>query len=551
MPPPTPLGWRKVLFYGSRSKRTLWQVSIGILLVGIVVGIVGSRYQRAEPPEFADRVLARAGLAIEHDEDELDRAESADDQPESRHPSIVTALAQELAAPKVRFIHLIRSVPQLAPHIRAAEQSAVRAVLEKRFSGSEANLAMNFIAAWRESDRGAYDQLKAQAEAAPPVRYANYALGRLEVKRHDYASAARYFQREGQQATAYESRHRAVIALAKGRDFAALSILQKDPNYQEFFTPYVSLKIAAAKRDWPAILRLSPQVQFDGYSGVAIAMSLILGFAWAFFLGHLGQWPRFWSSASALSVIAFACGVASTVLTLYLVVLQEDVLKVAPGEDPVRVFLYFIAGVGAREEFCKLLFFAPLLPVLLRRDHELEALVIASFVGLGFAIEENTGYFMDSAGTSGASRFLTATFFHMALTGVSGLALYRAFRWGVRGWNEFLWVFPVSVAAHGAYDALLDRPGIGEGGYIAMVVFVGFCFLYFERAHQLRENLRMTISLTGAFVVGTALVAASLIAYVIMTLGLAAGGSFAASELVGCAVLVIMFVRVFNEPLST
>ena len=63
----------------------------------------------------------------------------------------------------------------------------------------------------------------------------------------------------------------------------------------------------------------------------------------------------------------------STTPTIFLVILQDDILGFAVGEDTLRSFAYYLAGVGAREELCKLLLFLPLLPFLIKRDDELEA----------------------------------------------------------------------------------------------------------------------------------------------------------------------------------
>lgn len=542
-----PTGWRKTLYQASRSKRTLWIVAISIVLVGILTGVVASLLYKPGAGRLADRIAVQLGAAIDHDDEDLEKAALADDASEAPRIDGVTIIERELTNGHTGFIDLFQGVPQLAPHLPAPALERLDPILRKHFTPEEAAFVLDYIAAWN-AGRSAFERLQARADARK--RYANYALGRIEAKRRNYLVAARYFEREGREPEAFESRFRAVATYVKARDFEQLQALAQDPLYREFFNPYVSLKIASAKRDWAAILRLSPLVQLESYTTIGVAMALIVGLSWAFFIGHLAEWPRFWSWSTMLAVAAIICGILSTTVTLYLITLEEDVLKITLGEDPVHIVLYFVAGVGLREEVSKLLLFLPLIPILLRRDHELEVLAIASLVGLGFAIEENTGYFARSAATSAGGRFLTASFMHMALTGVSGLSLYRAFRLGTRGLNEFLWVFPVCIIAHGAYDAFMAIPGISDGGYVSMIVFVAFCYLYFDRANQLRDNVRMTISLTGAFVLGTAVVLAALFGYVMATLGVAAGIAFALSELIGCGVLILMFLRIFNEPLS-
>jgi len=203
-----------------------------------------------------------------------------------------------------------------------------------------------------------------------------------------------------------------------------------------------------------------------------------------------------------------------------------------------------------REELSKLLLFLTLLPILIWRKDELEAVIAASFVGLGFAIEENCGYFMTSEASSAPARFLTANFFHIALTGMTGLALYRACTRGAAGINNFLLVFPICVLAHGAYDGLIDLPDSDIGGYAANLILVVFSAFYFSHVHPLRSNVRSTLGLTGAFVTSISLLAASVIAYEMINLGPAAGLTAIFPQILGSAILLFMFFREFNEPLT-
>ncbi len=525
-------------------------MALGLIGGGVVAGLIASRFRRPEPSLFAERVLARAGLPIQDEEEELGQQDVPDDQPGVPRISPLPAFEAEVTQPGVTFAQVVDAIPQLAPHVNKSEHDLFRQILLKRFAAAEASLAVQYLAAWNLGDRSAFDQLAASAAVTPPIRYANYALGRVELKRKDYASAYQSFRKEGERTDAYEARYRAILSLLKARDFTTVATLEKNPAYHELFTPYVRLKIAAGKRDWRTILLLSPRLQFARYQPAAVAISLVAGFAWILFLAHLGEWKRPFSGTAGLSVLGFIGGVLSTVPTLFVIIWQEDVLKVAAGEEPIRILLYCIAGVGVREEVCKLLLFLPLLPILWKRDDELEALIVASFVGLGFAIEENVSYFVNSEATSAAGRFLTANFFHIALTGVNGLALFRAVRWGMRGLNEFLWIFPMSIVAHGAYDALLSMPALDQASYGAMAVFVGYCMFYFNKAQELRTNRPMTVSLTGIFVFGVSLLAATLVGYEIATLGFRAGATLITTELLGSAVMLFMFFRIFNEPLT-
>ena len=82
-----------------------------------------------------------------------------------------------------------------------------------------------------------------------------------------------------------------------------------------------------------------------------------------------------------------------------------------------------------------------------------------------------------------------------------------------------------------------------------MTVYIGFCYMFFSRVHPLRSNSRMSLSLTGTFVFGFALVAATMIAYQFATLGPRAAAPLILTEILGSAILLVMFFREFNEPL--
>ncbi|MES2693884.1 MAG: hypothetical protein V4773_10460, partial [Verrucomicrobiota bacterium] len=115
--------------------------------------------------------------------------------------------------------------------------------------------------------------------------------------------------------------------------------------------------------------------------------------------------------------------------------------------------------------------------------------------------------------------------------------------------NDFLFVFPITVIAHGLYDAFLNLPQL-DNGFVSTGIYIGFCVYYFRRVHALRENVRMTISLTGAFVFAISLLAAAMIIFQMSKLGAGAGVDVMFLEIVGSAILLFMFFREFNEPLA-
>jgi protease PrsW len=540
---------RNFLFHASRRPSFLWKFAMAMLLVGTAVGYAGHRLSPSGPWNLGERVLALSGEQ-KHEPDPKMRRRLAAVQEDRFSVSLAEVLRGQLADPTVKFAHVIRAIPDIAPLLKPAEHDQIKTLLHGRFSAAQADLAFAYLGAFDEKNRLAYENLKAIAANLPPLRYARYALGKIEMERENYHDAHELFRAEGELPDARESRYMAVDALVEAKDFASLAKLQSDPRYTPFFSPYVSLQVAIGSKDWRGIFKWAPVTQVDTFETRILVMTLIAAVAWAFFLAHLGEMPALFSTTSLLCLLGFGLGVLSTIPTVYLAIWQDDILHFSGGEDVVRTFAYNIGGVGAREELCKLLLFAVLLPVLIKRDDEFEALIVASFIGLGFAIEENGSYFMMSAGGSAPGRFLTANFSHVAMTGVNGLALFRACTRGGAGLNDFLFVFPLTVLAHGVYDALIDLPEWDNAGYLAPIVIVAFASYYFRRVAQLRQQVRTTISLTGAFVFGVSLLAAAMTAFQIMNLGPSAGSSLILTELVGSAALLFMFFREFNEPLA-
>lgn len=525
----------------SRSRGSLWRWAMGMLLGGAMVGYGLSRL---DPPGSAE-IGERVAVSIMGNVPDFDRL-----GPLVRPVGAVAALAEELRNPGVEFVHVLEFMPTLAGWTDVSEDGTVQTMLETRFGRERTQLAVDLLSACRDGGDEAEARLRAAVEAAEPVRWAAYARGLLEVHRHNYRPAYDCFRQEGENPEAGEARAAAVGALTYLEDWDELQHLQSEPGYADLFGPWLSLQLAIHLEDWRAIVRWVPVSQFSHLDPAIVALTLVTGLAWGFFLVHLGEFSGAPRGHGMLCLCALLAGIVSTTPTIYAVIWQDDFLHFSGEGDLMRSLLYYIGGVGVREEICKLLLFVPFLPFLIKRDDELEALIVASFVGLGFAIEENGNYFLSTQGAAAAGRFLTANFFHVALTGVNGLALYRACTRGMAGWNEFLSVLGITIIAHGLYDGLLGLPDPAMGTYLAMAVFILVSRFYFNRAHELRDNTRMNISLTGSFVAGVSLVASAMLIFQMARLGAGPGITMVVPELIGSGVLLIMFFREFDEPLA-
>lgn len=213
---------------------------------------------------------------------------------------------------------------------------------------------------------------------------------------------------------------------------------------------------------------------------------------------------------------------------------------------------YCILGIGVPEELGKLICFLPLMPLLLKLRSDLAALMTAACVGLGFAIAENVTYFHISFGAGVVNRFLTANPFHMALTGLAGLAVYRAAR-DPRGWGQHaLAVVGVVIFAHGLYDAMiLFAAHLGDLAFLNLIIFLLAIYQFFRELRDLRHPRRDTISLTANFLAGVSLVTAVTFIYVSGLVGFHQACDVIAMNVIGMPLMAYVFLREMPETMVT
>ena len=245
-------------------------------------------------------------------------------------------------------------------------------------------------------------------------------------------------------------------------------------------------------------------------------------------------------------------GVLSIWITVFLIFWQERRWGLATSQELTSGLRFFILGVGLREELAKFLCFLPLLPWCVRRRDELAALMLAGCVGIGFAMEENVTYIWGSVGSATLTRLLTPAPFHMAMTGLVGLAAYRACVWPKEWGPIFVATFGVVVLAHGLYDAFFSLSAIVEYAIVSMLIFV---FLIYQFFRELRPERRAphveSISLTGNFLFCVSTVAAATFVYLSAAAGWKAAGDVLVGSIVSESVMVYLFLREMPETMVT
>jgi hypothetical protein len=199
----------------------------------------------------------------------------------------------------------------------------------------------------------------------------------------------------------------------------------------------------------------------------------------------------------------------------------------------------------------KLALFLPFVPILLFRKSRLEMLVTAGCVGLGFAVWENLIYFKQFGSAVAFPRFLTANFFHLALTGVNGLSLCDFLRNPVRGFLPFIGTFALTVVAHGAYDTLASLEQLQIMMLGAMIIYMLMALWYFRKLRLLRHSSTDQFSIGATFIIGIALLASTILVLASREIGFIFTMTIFAGVGFGMIMVAYMFYWQLGEGMST
>lgn len=343
-----------------------------------------------------------------------------------------------------------------------------------------------------------------------------------------------------------------IIVAGIGIGYIAQSICQPTVGVHvevdEDLGQWEALQQLAANGEWAKLWWAIPANEWEnlGNSGPVI-LAVLTGTCWLVFTLQALQisgWrdPRLW-----LALVALLLGVLSIWPTVFFIYWQEhgwglrDSLSLIPG------LRYNVLGVGLREELSKLLCLLPLMPFLLHLRSELAALLVSGCVGIGFALEENASYFTRSGGGDTMGRYLTANPFHMTLTALVGLAVYRGLR-NPRDWGgQAAATFGLMVFAHGLYDAFISIPALGEYSLLGTIVFALVVYQFFRELRDARAGKSDVISLTANFLCGVSLVTAATFVYLSATIGCEVAFDVLTGGVLGLAVMVYLFLREMPE----
>lgn len=385
----------------------------------------------------------------------------------------------------------------------------LRRLAEARLDKEYGDL-LTWYAAGRYGPVGERKELRAKLEQAGFARRPNAweLAGDLALLDKDAAGADRCYRQEikhhhSARAADWVLRH--ALRQAESRNREPLRAARSDRRLWNMAHPSLRLTAAAELRDGFAMARAALEMDFVDASAAMLIVALATAAVW---FAIVVQFAGFGRGQWLLYGVALLLGMLSATATLVVSVVQEEILgTVVEQEDLAGGLTHYIAGVGLREEALKLVFFLPLLPWLLRRGKAIDALVAAGLVGLGFALNENLGYFQLEGEGVAIGRLLTSNAFHLALTGSAAFALFRTLWFRGRGWEEALATFLAVVIAHGLYDSFIGLPALAANlGIGSAIILALACWRYFDftAAHYRPSGLRVPV--LAVFVLGTALV---------------------------------------------
>ncbi len=528
-------GWRTRLYYLSRNPRVLAMVCAGMLVLACGIGALMPRDDRS-----GDLTVG----------DELGRTLAVADTPR--------LLAQWLEAVTEDLPDVAASLHAPLPTLREFDATGrifgldLRSAIKKRVMAQDSQaLFEDFtrarLAGQSDGGKAAWEHVKSAALRVPPPRLANEFLGCLLEQADMPMEAVNAYRREGEFPDAVNARSLALGLIIELKDARTLREVLADARYRREISGWHEQEAGALLGDTWMRLRGLARSDLEQMNWGRLVCTLLAALLWcAILLRFLREvrWPWLWLVPPVL------LGVVSVVPTLWIAHYQLHALNLDETGDLVGDALFYLFGVGLREELSKLAAFALLLPFLLRRRSESAALLAGAFVGLGFALEENLGYYADGY-QAVVSRLLTANFMHAAMTAITGHALYVVVRSNFVRVQFFLVSFATVVAAHAIYDWSIGAESAHEllegTGMISIIVLALLAQRFFDELASLAPPQRGLVSMVFLFLVGTV----GLMGLAIV-LTAAQGGALSALTLIGLdvvgnAVILIFYIRKFAD----
>jgi len=283
---------------------------------------------------------------------------------------------------------------------------------------------------------------------------------------------------------------------------------------------------------------------------VPVKLVSIAGLFWLIIALQAIQPRGVFSFRVILLAVGVVAGMASVVPDLLGNLWMEEMFGLRRGGSVVDNALFLMLGAAPCEELAKLALFLPLVPILLIRRSRLEMLVTAGCVGLGFAVWKNLSDYNEFGPVLVLPRLLTSNFFHLALTGINGLAFCEMVRNPVRGFLPFIGTLALTVAAHGSYEALASLEHLRIMMIGAMVIYMLVALWFFRNLYILRHSSTDQFSIGATFIIGISLLASTLVVMASRQIGFYQTMTLFAGVGFGMIMVAYMFYWQLGEGMS-
>ncbi|MDB6072636.1 MAG: hypothetical protein JWO89_276 [Verrucomicrobiaceae bacterium] len=533
-------GWKTRLFHASQSPLVLTRVTISILLGGFLIGcgivaLHDGNTDHKNPVTLVTKRLQERLDGIKSMDKGRERALAGwlqdlklSSLPTPEDPKVARDMALKIIEQGKWFGFDVKGIVQQEVK-EPATQGQFKDYILARGERSDLNT------------KAARQRLQTAAQSTPAPAFANEFLGDLLEVAGKTSEAMTAFRREGEFPDARRARSKAFHLAVYRKDLPAMREMLALPAYQNV-APGDLHRAGILLADWGLAAISFIRMEKQSLRPLELIFTLLTAGLWYAVFVRFGVRER-WRWVRPLP--ALLAGVASIWPTMILIHWQELHLGQQETGEFLHDLVFYVTGVGLREEAAKLALFALFLPWLLRQRSPGKALLTGAFVGLGFAMDENREYF-HREGVAGVAvgRLLTANFFHAAATGLAGHALYELVRTRFGMAERFIATFVGVVVVHGVYDWVLAAgSSLATLGSIAMFSIIILALLaqqFFDRLGDLIRPQRGTISLLGLFLVGvTFLVASGFV------LAAAQAGTLAAVSKVGTEAISLVPITVF------
>jgi RsiW-degrading membrane proteinase PrsW (M82 family) len=479
-------GWNVRLYYWSRDARILAAVAFVILVIS---SLIAWQTRNTDPPT-REEMGPSAEFQNEEDGYDLDEVLSASEpSPWKVYSALIYSASEADPAQRLTVIEKIEAsgLDPVAKKVGIAFWNSILSEFPDANSNllllahqmSPAPFANRLVAEFYISDgmwKEALYYVDREIAHHPSGKLSDLRLQLLialgDTKRIEEEMAARSEEETGEKNTVAEPAQRLQAAIKSGK-------------WQEVFPALIAYEAASIEKG-------------------NLLLALTAGLVWYAICAQAIQPRRLLSMRMLLPPFAVLAGALSTLPTLVASVWQEDAHGLRYGHTIVGDLIYFIGGVGVREEIFKLAFFLPFVPILLVRKSKLEMLVLPGFVGLGFAIWENMGYFAVGGPIAAFGRLLTANFFHIASTALIGFAFCEFVRSPIRKLLPFVATTLVVMLVHGIYDAFIGIPELQVLGIVSIVSFLLLSLFFFRRLKSFRDGMTDQISMAATLILGMA-----------------------------------------------